>query len=167
MDVKELAPIIRYWKSTQQSRTIVIDGKRGKGKSQTLYALHEELKEQGIDSIFVNQPSQIRIADVVIYDDGGRHFYKRDFNKNTNKKAAKALQTIRGAITLFILSTPDAERLDVDLRTDFCIVGTVIKHGWLDIEGVVLGPIIPKSLPPSDKTSRQKEFLEAFQNLEF
>lgn len=168
MDVGQVASYIVWLKSTYNHICWLIGGRRGDGKSQTLWAMHEELRDDHkIDSHFCNNPGNIRIADVLILDDFGKLFYARDFGKKENKQAMKALQSIRGAIPLLIVSTPEISRLDKDVRQYFGIEGRVLKHGWLWVSGVTVGPIVPRSLPPDDSKMRKKDFLEAFQAVSF
>ncbi len=156
---------IHWLIKTKGHRTILLEARRGRGKSQTCFALVQRARDQGLKATYAQRPDQVRIANLLIIDDAGPFLYKRDSMKAANKAAAKSLQRARGAIEMLILNVPSIARLDIDLRENFSTHGQVLKHGWLSIEGVLLGPIIPDSLPPDDSKRRQKEFLEGFRSL--
>ena len=165
MDIQELASFIYWLIQTKGHRTVLMDARRGRGKSQTCLALVQQIRHYGLKACFAQRPEQVRLADLLIIDDAGPYLYKRDFNKKENKAAAKALQRVRGVIPLLMLNVVDIARLDIDVRQDFGIEGQILTHGWMEISGMILGPILPESLPPSDEVARQKEFLSAFKSL--
>ncbi len=165
MELETFFDFIHWLIKTRGHRTILLEARRGKGKSQTNFALVQRARDHGLKATYAQRPDQVRIANLMILDDAGPFLYKRDSMKKENKAAAKALQRARGAVEMLLLNVPSIKRLDIDIREDFSTHGQVLKHGWLSIEGVLLGPIIPDSLPPDDSKQRQKEFLDGFRSL--
>ena len=168
MELKELGGYIRYLDDTENHLTALLGGKRGSGKTYTTYNLAVTMEEDyAIKSHWFQHPKDIYLDDVqlLIWDDAGPWLYKRDAMKTPNKKVAKTLQRLRGAVPMLLINVVDIERLDIDLRTDFGVHGQIIKHGYIEIEGVVIGPIPAKAKPPSDVEIRKEEVLAAFESL--
>lgn len=167
MKLDTFASFIRYLHDTKNHRTFLIGARRGKGKSYTSQALVDQMLARGIPSHFFQNPQDIKVHGIwfLLWDDAGPALYKRDSMKTKNKEASKALQRLRGAIPLLMLNVVDIDRLDIDLREDFGLHGTIIKHGFMEIEGVILEEIKPVRKPPSDTAQRQQEVLDAFMSL--
>ncbi len=167
MEIQELANYIRWLYQTENHLTVLLEGRRGTGKSWTTYALHEQLSfNHGLDSHWFQHPQDIELPQhILFWDDAGPVLYKRDAMKVKNKDAAKTLQRLRGAVPMLVINVVDIERLDLDLRTHFGIHGHVITHGWLAIGQDIIGPILPINSPPSDVENRKEEVLAAFQAL--
>jgi hypothetical protein len=167
MEVQELANYINYLTAEKEHVCVLLEGRRGSSKTITTYNLVLQLQQLGIDARFANKPKDVVICQFLLLDDFGKILYLRDYNKNKNKQAVKAIQSIRGAIPFLMITTPSISRLDKDFREFFGIHGSVIDFGWLDIEGVPIGPILPQALPPEDVEQRKEHFLTAMHDLEF
>lgn len=165
MEIAELADFIEWCKENKETRTWLIDGALGKGKTQTVFGLIDLLRDFNLKTCFARNGSEVRNADVLALDDFGIRMYKRDFAKRESKDAMKAFQRIRDVIPLLIVTVPDIALLDKDIRETFGVRGHVLKHGWMWVDGVLLGPIRPKQLPPSDTEEREKEVMNALRSL--
>ena len=155
---------MHYLIDYKKHRTILIEGARGDGKSWTLWALVCMARQFDLTACYAATPDQVRIRNILVIDDP-KTFYKRDFMKAENKERAKALQRARGAIELLILTVPSIARLDIDIREEYSVHGSVLKHGWLEIEGVVCGAFIPDKILPDDSKARKREFTDSWQEL--
>lgn len=157
MTPEKFFQFVHYCVSYKKHRTILVEGKRGKGKSWTMWSLVQMARKYALTACYAQNAEEVRIANILVVDDP-TNFYKRDYMKSGNKDRAKALQKARGVIEILFLTVPSIERLDIDIREEYSIHAEVITHGWLDIDGVIVGPFVPQSKMPNDIEQRIKEF---------
>ena len=89
---------------------------RGSGKTLTFWSL--EYWYSNVVKVFTN-PKEIHPVTIGILDDFGRRFYKRDFSKVEQKEFMKFLQIVRTVFPMLIVTLPDWNLMDIDMRMFF------------------------------------------------
>lgn len=108
-------------------------GRQGRGKTSTALGILDILVANG----WTWTVDPAKRADVLYWDDLGRWFSKRNWNSKVGKEIQRFLQVVRCQYTLVLGTAPDAEDLDVSIRTSgIAEVIDVITNGvarWRDI----------------------------------
>lgn len=121
-------------KEYRKSEIWLLCGIQGCGKTSTALGMLDILMKD-LKWIVTADPKER--ADVLYWDDIGKHFHKHRWNTKLGKEVGRFVEVVRGQYTLILGTAPRFEDLHISIReSDLLEVIDVITNGvasWRDI----------------------------------